>query len=314
MKIYTEVIYHWDDDKGELVQESSKSYDYEGPLTLANGTEMVAPTVEYLQYPDNIGSEINNWVSFSAFDFKKQETTLDVALYIPGDALQTSYKADYESVNLGMLGAAGSKALEAINPPENSKDSPITRLKTLTAATMKNLGSESNKTVLALEAGFDKVAAGAKTIMEKSQGAVLNPYMTAAYKGPTEMRSHDFTFQMLPQSESESKNCVKIASAFKRAMLPSHSGGDRPTAPSMLFGYPDEFEINYVINGTLVPLSALNPLFRVGRSVLTGCDLDFATENVPLFFDNTQYPVSISMKLTFLELEVIYREKIDRGF
>ena len=37
MKIYTEVIYFWDDDKGELVQESSKSYDYEGPLTLANG-------------------------------------------------------------------------------------------------------------------------------------------------------------------------------------------------------------------------------------------------------------------------------------
>jgi len=25
MKIYTEIIYHWDDDKGELVQESEKS-------------------------------------------------------------------------------------------------------------------------------------------------------------------------------------------------------------------------------------------------------------------------------------------------
>ena len=34
MKIYTEIIWSWDDDKGELVQESSKSYDYDGPLTL----------------------------------------------------------------------------------------------------------------------------------------------------------------------------------------------------------------------------------------------------------------------------------------
>jgi len=28
MKIYTEIIWSWDDDKGELVQESSKFYDY----------------------------------------------------------------------------------------------------------------------------------------------------------------------------------------------------------------------------------------------------------------------------------------------
>ena len=34
MKIYTEVVYHWDDAKGELVKESEKSFDYNGPLTL----------------------------------------------------------------------------------------------------------------------------------------------------------------------------------------------------------------------------------------------------------------------------------------
>ena len=34
MKIYTEVVYHWDDAKGELVKESEKSFDYHGPLTL----------------------------------------------------------------------------------------------------------------------------------------------------------------------------------------------------------------------------------------------------------------------------------------
>ena len=32
MKIYTEIVYTWDDNKGELVEESSKSYDYEGPI------------------------------------------------------------------------------------------------------------------------------------------------------------------------------------------------------------------------------------------------------------------------------------------
>jgi hypothetical protein len=36
MKIYTEVVYTWDDNKGELVEESSKSFDYVGEVTQCN--------------------------------------------------------------------------------------------------------------------------------------------------------------------------------------------------------------------------------------------------------------------------------------
>ena len=36
MKIYTEVVYTWDEAKGQLVEESSKSFDYEGPMTLCH--------------------------------------------------------------------------------------------------------------------------------------------------------------------------------------------------------------------------------------------------------------------------------------
>ena len=36
MKVYTEVVYAWDDNKGELVEESSKSFDYEGEVTLCD--------------------------------------------------------------------------------------------------------------------------------------------------------------------------------------------------------------------------------------------------------------------------------------
>jgi len=32
MKVYTEVVWTWDEEKGELVEESSKSHEYEGPI------------------------------------------------------------------------------------------------------------------------------------------------------------------------------------------------------------------------------------------------------------------------------------------
>ena len=99
-------------------------------------------------------------------------------------------------------------------------------------------------------------------------------------------------------------------------MLPSHRGGDNKTAPSMLFGYPDEFTIDYYVDGKKLKHSEAkpNPMFNVGRSVLTACDVDYTTQDVPLFFDNSQYPVSIGMNLSFQEIGVMYREKIDQGF
>ena len=45
MKIYTEVIYTWDDAKGELVEESSKSFDYHGPLTLCGPWAVAIPYI-----------------------------------------------------------------------------------------------------------------------------------------------------------------------------------------------------------------------------------------------------------------------------
>ena len=271
------------------------------------------PTTTYLEYPSNIGSDIKHWISFAAFDFKNRDRkTLDIALYIPGDALSTSYKSDYETSAMGSMGAAAPAMTKAIR--ENGGLN-IDAFKDVMGAAAAGLKSEGKKVGL-LKAGAKANVKfeGAKAIMERDQGAVLNPYTVAAYKGPSDLRSHEFTFQMLPQNEAESKVCTKIATAFKESMLPSHRGGDSQTAPSMLFGYPDEFEITFKVNGKALPETSSNPLFKIGRSVLTGCDLDFATENTPLFFDNTQNPVSISMKLSFMELEVLHRGKISKGF
>jgi len=312
MKIYTEVIYFWDDDKGELVQESSKSYDYDGPLTLANGSEMAAEQVQYLEYPSNLGDDIRHWISFTGFDFKSKAPTLDIALYIPGDALQTSYKSEYESTSLGMMGKAVANKVGALSAGGFN----AANFGTIIADSLKGVTGEGNKEagMLLGAKAFETKLTGSKAIMEQEIGAVLNPYIVAAYKGPSDMRTHDFTFQMLPQSVQESKVCTKIASAFKKAMLPSHAGGDSPNAPSMLFGYPDEFEIEFTVNGDPMPKNHLNPMFSIGRSVLTACDLDFATESTALFFEDTQYPVSISMKLSFMELEVLHRGKINDGY
>ena len=287
----------------------------------------------YLEYPSTIGAgEIgNNWIAFNGFDFKdKGKPTLSIALYIPPDALKTGYKSQYEAASLGAVGGVADKAAQTFQQQSAGAQGPAGRygggtkggvegLKDLMKAQASATGSEM-KTVALLTAAKAVPAAlnlgDTKTLMERTTGSVINPYMVAAYKGPTDMREHKFSFKMMPQSVAESKMCAKIVHAFKKAMLPSHSGGENGTAPSMLFGYPDEFTIDYYVKGEKIRHSETNPnpMFNVGRSVLTACDLDYTTQDVPLFFDGTQYPVSISMALSFQEIGVMYREKIDQGF
>ena len=96
-------------------------------------------------------------------------------------------------------------------------------------------------------------------------------------------------------------------------MLPSHSGGNERTSPAGLFSYPDEFVISYYINGNPLPQNRNNPMFNIGRSVLTACDMNYSTESVPLFFEGTQFPVSMEMGLTFMEIEVMHREKVSKA-
>ena len=290
----------------------------------------------YLEYPSTLasnaggvggGSGIQHWISFKAFDFKsKGSQTLDIALYIPSDALQTSYKSSYESAGLGAVGGAAKKASDAFQstsggpPGQGGRLGGIEGLKMVMAAQSSATASEAG--TVSLLKGAEKAAAlglgDTKTLMEQATGSVMNPYMVAAYKGPSDMREHKFSFKMLPQSESESKTCVKIVNSFKKAMLPSHqSNADTKTAPSMLFGYPDEFTIEYYIDGHALPKDKdgiSNPMFNIGRSVCTACDLNYTTQDVPLFFDGTQYPVSIDMALSFMEIGIMYREKIDQGF
>jgi len=283
----------------------------------------------YLEYPSTIGAgEVgNNWIAFNAFDFKdKSAQNFSIALYIPSDALSTGYKSSYESASLGAIGGVADAAAKAFqskgtagNAHRDATRGGVEGLKDLMKAQASATGSEMKTAALITGAKAIPAALNlgdTKVLMERTTGAVINPYMVAAYKGPTDMREHKFTFKMMPQSVAESKTCAKIVQAFKKAMLPSHSGGENTTAPSMLFGYPDEFTIDYYVNGKKLKNSETkpNPMFNVGRSVLTACDLNYTTQDVPLFFDNSQYPVSISMALSFQEIGVMYREKVDQGF
>ena len=256
-------------------------------------------------YPEYLGEGLKHWISFEGFAFNRGpgtgSPTVDIALYIPPDALQTSYKSEYSATSLGQVAGRG---LEALQKMGGGKSLPQ-----MIAAQVTGMSSEGMKSGGAAFVA-SKISAEKRTMMEQVTGSVLSPYLVAAYKGPTDMREHKFTFKFNPHRVEESMIVTKIINEFKASMLPQTGGGDNKTSPSGTFGYPDEFKITYYIDGEVLPSNSTNPMFNIGRSVLKACDVNYATEGVPLFFEGTQFPVSTEMVLSFMELEIMTREKI----
>jgi len=253
---------------------------------------------DFLKYPQKLGSDgYQNWIMFNSTPFKGTgEGLVDIALYMPSDALNTEYKASFGAQALGsVVGKASAggtvqdiKALEA-------------NLKGTAASILQDAGAVGTLMFAA------KKGEGLGALATKTQGAVLNPFMITAYEGPKEMRTHDYTFDFWPESRSEAAEVNNIIKVLKMAMLPSSDKGD--VSSSMLLGYPEKFTIKYFVNGQHA--TTHKNLFGYGESVLTGMTVDYATESSMVFHDDGT-AVHTQMKLSFMETQIVTRERVQK--
>lgn len=264
---------------------------------------------QLLSYPPGLGNDdLRHWIEFKAFKFlNSREKTFECALFIPPDAMGTSYKSEYESTQMGEAG------LRFLQPGGTASGKAPDFWSATTDAFAAGIKSATNFDKIA-QSLVGKVSDGAEKAMAMKKGTILNPFMISTYKGPTDMRDHTFTFKMMPKRKEDSDNITEIVNAFKQAMLPSHLEGASENSPLGMFTYPDEFEIEYYINGKKLPTDRKNPLFRIGKSVLTACELDYTTQDTTLFFEGTQNPVTVEMKLAFTEINIMYRELAALGY
>ena len=60
---------------------------------------------QLLSYPPGLGNDdLRHWIEFKATKFNSPEPRFECALFIPPDAMNTSYKSEYESTQMGEAG------------------------------------------------------------------------------------------------------------------------------------------------------------------------------------------------------------------
>ena len=285
------------------------------------------------RYPLDVSKdEYPHYVLFTALrSFTASEQSVrgqpngSVALYMPPDALKTSYTQSIGDADLGgaISIVGGDTNVNIIqNALEGTGEIGSMSIDRNTAGTgalgaAQRLGMDNAKAGIAtrVQAGLGALSGGLVAGISKATGKVLNPHKAVVYQGPGGFRTFSYSFVMMPKSQLEAKEILKIVKFFKKRMHPGTGAGGINDVGSMTLTYPDEFHIQYFVNNERVgeESGAITPLFKIHNCFMDSFSVDYTTSGVASFMDDNS-PLTTTMSLSFKETQLLTKADIDAGY
>lgn len=136
--------------------------------------------------------------------------------------------------------------------------------------------------------------------MQKMSGQTPNPFKTALFQD-VELRHFQYHYKFMPKTKAEADNVRNIIKTFKTHMHPEFATN------KVFLIHPSEFNIVYYYKGK--ENEAFN---KISTCVLVEMEVDAGESHLATFEDGMS--VEINMKLTFMETEMMTREKIEKGY
>jgi hypothetical protein len=213
-----------------------------------------------------------------------------------------SYDAKYNDTALGMvLGALGRSAgmLEQGKAMSTMAEAGVLGLSTLAGAALgAKAGGGLGGAALGAAGGALAVTGPAVQAMTKMR---TNPFREMLFE-QTDYRQFKFNYKFLPKNRNEVDNIKRIVDLFKFHMHPELSTGN------LFFIYPAEFQIVYYFKGKE------NSYFhKIAPSALTNLSVSYGSgSGMSSFHDGA--PTEVNISLSFQELELLTKEKIQLGY
>ncbi len=141
-------------------------------------------------------------------------------------------------------------------------------------------------------------------LVSRATGQVFNQNVELLFNGVTMRPAFQFTFDMVPRSQSEAKTIKEIIRKFKKNMTPK-KGTPETSGGGLFVKAPNVFKLQYMSGGNIHPfLHKFKPCALTQMSVNYNGSAQYAT-----YPDAT--PVHMQMSLQFQELSPIYAEEYD---
>jgi hypothetical protein len=136
--------------------------------------------------------------------------------------------------------------------------------------------------------------------LKQGTGIAPNPFREQIFRN-VQTREFVFEYKFLPRNATEVENVRNIIYQFKFHMHPEVSAG------GLFYIYPSTFDIAYYYKGKE------NTNFnRISTCVLEDLAVDYGGQGFNTFASGS--PTEINIKLRFRELEVLTKERIEKGY
>ena len=251
---------------------------------------------------DKFGNEIRGPIKHnkkgvsSAFNNTRRISD-SIAIYLPPN-VEDSTTANYNDSKTGIAGflvATGAAAMggDAKKIAESLVAGTEGLLKDQTARAIGAVGELAG-------------AEGTEQLVKKAFGEADNPYMEVLFDSMS-LRTFTYNFNFAPKSEKEAEEVQKIIQLFRFHMAPELRAG-----VNRFLGLPSQFDIHYMFLSKAGVTSENNFYNRIATCVLQDCKVNYTPNGVKSFEDGG--PTATTMTLTFKEIELLTKDKINEGF
>lgn len=144
----------------------------------------------------------------------------------------------------------------------------------------------------------------AQEMLQASAKVATNPFREVLFES-VDFRTFNFKYRFMPKSIVEVRQIYEIIRLFKFHMHPELSS-DR-----LFLIYPAEFQITYYF------ANKQNEYFhKLAPAALVDMQVDYGGEQMSSFIpdDMGSPPTEVNLTLTFKELEILTKEKIEKGY
>ena len=295
-----------------LYQKTGLNTIYNYPSDLGSGTKnhyvkfwvkQIVPqqstvsTVTGANVTDKIGGQTLLGVNIQPQTYQPRAA---ISLYMP-DTLNASYSASYDELSLTNEIGGGLRGIQGISEFASGK--------------LSNTGSAyaSDAAIQTLKSKITGFAGGALGGNEQSlsdvnlqgNGYAINPQLQMLYRG-IGFRQFQLTFTFTPASSAEAQIVNDIIGTFKYHFAPDLLLGSASDS-GMFLVPPSFFNIEFMIN------SQENPFLpKYGDCVLSDIDVNYAPNGFAAHVDGA--PVQTQLNLTFKEIEIVTKAKLQAGF
>lgn len=200
-----------------------------------------------------------------------------------------TYDVNYKGADMGTMAgflAGGSSAVDSgilQSSPE------------LARQVILNLADIPSTVAQAMGSNFDT-----KDIAGLATGTTQNPFREQIFQS-VDNRTFQFDYKFLPRSQEEVWSVYNIIRQFKVNMHPEISKG------GYFYIYPSQFNIVYYYKGREHPY-----INKISTCVLQNMSVDYGGQTFSSFDDGM--PTEINLRLKFIELEVLTKERIFLGY